>query len=91
MYIVVDDKKLNSEDGYVEYAAGTAAKALNADFATNAGNANHANTADDASNAKNAIHATYADDASNAKKCSLDWYNRKANSIQARGSYTWCC
>ena len=67
MYIVVDDAKLNSEDGYVEYAAGTAAKALNADFATNAGNANHANTADDASNAKNAIHATYADDASNAK------------------------
>ena len=73
MYIVVDDKKLKSEDGYVEYAAGTASKALNADFATNAG---HANNADNASNAKEADHAYKADDASTAQVAyKVEWNN----------------
>lgn len=73
MYIVVDDKKLNSKEGYVEYAAGTAAKALNADFATNAG---HANNADNASNAKEAAHAYKADDASTAQVAyKVEWDN----------------
>lgn len=42
MYVVVDESKLSSAAGYVEYAAGTAAKA---DYATNAGSATSATTA----------------------------------------------
>lgn len=37
MYFVVDDTKLNAEEGYKPYTAGTATKAESADYATEAG------------------------------------------------------
>ena len=57
LYYVVDDTKLSSAAGYVEYAAGTATKALSADTAAEA---THAASADNATNATNATNASKA-------------------------------
>lgn len=51
MYRVVDESNLDNENGYVEYAAGLASKALEADHAAKADNATRAENADSADTA----------------------------------------
>lgn len=58
MYIVVDETKLNSEDGYQEYKAGTALKASSADTATSATTAGSATKATQDSQGQQ-INTTY--------------------------------
>lgn len=55
MYIVVNEKKLNSDDGYQKYTAGTALSASEAEYAKRAGSATTAATADTATKVANAV------------------------------------
>lgn len=57
MYIVVNEKKLNSDDGYQEYKAGTALSASEAEYAKSAGSATTATTAGTATIAQKVANA----------------------------------
>lgn len=70
MYIVTNDASLGSLDAFTEYSAGTATKALQADWAKGAGDAStadYATKAGSANTANEATHAASADTATNVE------------------------
>lgn len=76
MYLVVDESKLGTEDGFTPYTAGDATHALYADDASTSKEAYHARFTDDASTAKTAQRSLVANDASTADVARrVDWDN----------------
>ena len=71
MYIVTDEEKLGTMDAFTEYSAGTATKALQADWAKGAGDASTADYATKAGSADTADEATHAASADTATK--VEW------------------
>lgn len=70
MYIVTDEAQLGTMNAFTEYSAGTATKALQADWAKGAGDAStadYATKAGSADRADEATHATSADTATNVE------------------------